>query len=157
MFVKTIVMTDKKTGKQYDYYRLCESYRINDKVRHRSIISFGKLENIDNLKDNMLKEIKKENRELLEDEIKKISKKTASDIEDDLITKIKDLENKTAYIKSQENKLDKQTETTNEINNKIKYLLNHNNFLMMKLVNKAILSDREVNEMHMRATKESKK
>ena len=116
-----------------------------------------KLENIDNLKDNMLKEIKKENRELLEDEIKKISKKTASDIEDDLITKIKDLENKTAYIKSQENKLDKQTETTNEINNKIKYLLNHNNFLMMKLVNKAILSDREVNEMHMRATKESKK
>lgn len=116
-----------------------------------------KLENIDNFKDNLLKEIKKENKDFLEDEINKISKKIASDIEDVLITKIKDLENKITYIIKQENELDKQTEMIKEINNKISYLLNYNNFLMMKLVNKAVLSDGEVNEMHMRSTKESKK
>lgn len=46
MFIKTIVKTNKKSGKRYDYYRLCESYRLNGKPRHRTIISLGALENI---------------------------------------------------------------------------------------------------------------
>ncbi len=54
MFIKTIVKTDKKSGKQYNYYRLCESYRIKDKVRHRSIISMGKLEGIDTREDKKI-------------------------------------------------------------------------------------------------------
>jgi hypothetical protein len=116
-----------------------------------------KLEDIDNFKTNLLKEIKKENKMFLEDEINKVSKKIASDIENVLIKKIKDIENKIKYITEQEENLDKQILTIKEINNKINYLLNYNNFLMMKLVNKAVLSDREVNEMHMRSTKESKK
>ena len=61
MFIKNIVKTDKKTGKQYNYYRLCESYRIGNKVRHRSIVSMGKLEGIDS----------KEDRKLLADTIEK--------------------------------------------------------------------------------------
>lgn len=116
-----------------------------------------KLENIDSFKYNLLKEIKKENKELLEFEISKISKKIASDIETLLITKIKDLEGKIAYIIKQENELDKQKEKLTELNNNISYLLSYNNFLMMKLVNKVVLSDREVNEMHNRSLKESKK
>jgi len=35
-----------KTGKSYFTYRLCESYRIDNKVRHRNILNVGKLENI---------------------------------------------------------------------------------------------------------------
>lgn len=54
MFIKTIVKTDKKTGKRYDYYRLCEGYRIGSSVRHRSIISMGKLEAIENKTDKKL-------------------------------------------------------------------------------------------------------
>ena len=46
MFIKTITKKDKKSGKRYDYYRLCESYRLNGKPRHRTIISLGLLENI---------------------------------------------------------------------------------------------------------------
>jgi transposase len=46
MFIKTIVKTDLKTSKRYDYYRLCESYRLNGKPRHRTIISLGSLENL---------------------------------------------------------------------------------------------------------------
>ena len=54
MFIKTITKTDQKTGKQYKYYRLCESYRINDKPRHRTIINMGKLEGVDSKQDKKL-------------------------------------------------------------------------------------------------------
>ena len=62
MFIKTIVKTDKRSGKRYDYFRLCEGYRIGDKVRHRAIIGLGKLE-----------ELKlKEERKLLADRIEQL-------------------------------------------------------------------------------------
>lgn len=51
MFIKTIVKTDKLTGKRYDYYRLCEGYRIGGSVRHRTIVNMGKLEGIDSKED----------------------------------------------------------------------------------------------------------
>jgi len=54
MFIKTIVKTKKSTGKRYDYYRLCESYRLNGKPRHRTIISLGKLEALSLKEDRKL-------------------------------------------------------------------------------------------------------
>ena len=54
MFIKTIVKTDKNTGKRYEYYRLCEGYRIGNSVRHRSIVSMGLLEGIGNKEDRKL-------------------------------------------------------------------------------------------------------
>ena len=44
--MKNIVKTDQKTNKRYDYYRLCQSYRIGNKSRHRTIITLGKLDGI---------------------------------------------------------------------------------------------------------------
>jgi transposase len=46
MFIKKIDKSSAKTGKSYFTYRLCESYRIDNKVRHRNILNVGKLENI---------------------------------------------------------------------------------------------------------------
>jgi len=46
MFIKKIDKNSAKTGKNYFTYRLCESYRIGDNVRHRNILNVGKLENI---------------------------------------------------------------------------------------------------------------
>jgi transposase len=46
MFIKKIDKNSKKTGRSYFTYRLCESYRIDDKVRHRNILNIGKLEGI---------------------------------------------------------------------------------------------------------------
>jgi len=54
MFIKTIVKTDKKTGKRYEYYRLCEGYRIGNKVRHRSILSLGRLSGIESKEDKKM-------------------------------------------------------------------------------------------------------
>jgi hypothetical protein len=41
MFIKTIVKTDLKSQKVYEYLRLCESYRLGDKTRHNTIVSMG--------------------------------------------------------------------------------------------------------------------
>ena len=41
MFIKTIIKTDKSTKKVYEYLRLCESYRLGDKTRHKTIVSLG--------------------------------------------------------------------------------------------------------------------
>jgi len=46
MFLKAADKKDRTTGKNYRYYKLCESYRIGDKTRHRTIYNLGKLEEI---------------------------------------------------------------------------------------------------------------
>ena len=46
MFIKKIDKSVKKTGQHYFTYRLCESYRIDTKVRHRNILNVGKLDGI---------------------------------------------------------------------------------------------------------------
>ncbi len=46
MFIKKVIKTDKKTKRQYVYYRLCESYRIKDSVRHRNLINLGDLKEL---------------------------------------------------------------------------------------------------------------
>lgn len=51
MFIKAIPKKDKNTGKTYSYYRLCESYRLGDKVRHRNILSLGTLEALSDVHD----------------------------------------------------------------------------------------------------------
>jgi hypothetical protein len=54
MFIKTADKKDQATGKIYRYYKLCESYRIGDKTRHRSILVLGKLEEIQSDTDKKL-------------------------------------------------------------------------------------------------------
>lgn len=51
MFIKTIPKTDRNTGKTYTYYRLCESYRLGESVRHRNILSLGTLDQITEPRD----------------------------------------------------------------------------------------------------------
>jgi hypothetical protein len=51
MFIKAIPKKDKNTGKTYSYYRLCESYRLGDKVRHRNILSLGTLDELTEIRD----------------------------------------------------------------------------------------------------------
>ena len=46
MFIKKIDKNSKKTGRSYFTYRLCESYRIDNLVRHRNILNIGKLDSI---------------------------------------------------------------------------------------------------------------
>lgn len=47
MFIKYNIKTDKKTGARYEYLRLCESYRLGSKTRHRTIIDLGRVPELD--------------------------------------------------------------------------------------------------------------
>ena len=72
-----------------------------------------------------------------------------------MVFKTKEIETALNYTKSREKEIVQQAEMTSQVNEKVNYLLNHNNFLMMKLVNKGALSDREVTELHSRSSKKS--
>jgi len=113
-----------------------------------------KLKDLENFKDTIFKQIKEQNKEILEDEINLISEKVSIKIQKVVKEKTRDMEKTLNYIKERENRSDQQTEILNDINKKLDYLLKHNDFLMMKLVNKAILSDREVTEMDKRSSKQ---
>ena len=47
MFIKPISKHNKTTNEYYWIYRLCESYRIDGSIRHYTIISLGKLEQLE--------------------------------------------------------------------------------------------------------------
>jgi hypothetical protein len=46
MFIKPLVKYNKTTKQRYNVYQLCESFRLDSRVRHRVIIGFGKLEEL---------------------------------------------------------------------------------------------------------------
>lgn len=46
MFVKPLSKYNKTTKQRYSLYQLCESYRLDGRVRHRVIIGLGKLEDL---------------------------------------------------------------------------------------------------------------
>lgn len=47
MFLKAADKKDKSTGKVYRYYKLCESYRIGNKTRHQTVLTLGKIEELE--------------------------------------------------------------------------------------------------------------
>jgi len=112
-----------------------------------------KLEELDKFKENQAKQLRDENKALLEKEINTISKKISDDIEVIVKNKIKDIEKTMNYLINRENEIKEQNKIISQLNEKISYLIKHNDLLMMKLVNKAVLTDREVDEMHLRSSK----
>ena len=62
MFIKPLVKYNKTTKKRYNIYQLCESFRLDGRVRHRCIIGFGKLEG---LKEKQIKLLGRRVEELL--------------------------------------------------------------------------------------------
>lgn len=112
-----------------------------------------KFKDLEDFKENILKEIKKENQQIISEEIKSISYKISKNVDDLLKNKSREFDNNLDYLKNLENKINKQNEIISELNKNINYLLKHNELLMMKLVNKVVISDREVNELHSRSSK----
>jgi len=112
-----------------------------------------KLKDLESFKQETVKQIKKENQEVLTSQIDKISKKIADNIESSIIKKQKEMDNNLDFMKSIEEIVNKQNKIISDLDKKIDYLMKHNELFMMKLVNKSIISDREVNEMHKRSEK----
>ena len=114
-----------------------------------------KIRDIDNFKEDLKKQIKLENQELLSQEIKNISKKISDQIDVLVKSKIRGIEESIKSLSKREEDLQKQNDTISEIDKKVSYLLKHNELFMMKLVNKALITDREVTELHLRSSKKT--
>ncbi len=46
MFIKPLLKYNKTTKQRYHIYQLCESFRLDGRIRHRVIIGLGKLETL---------------------------------------------------------------------------------------------------------------
>lgn len=46
MFVKPLVKYNKNTRQRYNIYQLCESFRLDGRIRHRVIVGLGKLDDL---------------------------------------------------------------------------------------------------------------
>lgn len=114
-----------------------------------------KLKDIDEFKEQSLKQIKSENTELIKDHLEYISRKLSHEIESIIKIKSDDMTKTLTYLKKREQEVSKQSQLIEEFNKKIVYLLEYNNILMMKLVNKGIISDRETTELDRRAGKKA--
>jgi hypothetical protein len=114
-----------------------------------------KLRDLDEFKERILKQIKIDNKELLLENIKSISDNMSDNIDFLIKNKINEIESILNYMRTRKKEIDRQTKLISQMNDKINYLLKHNDYLMMKLVNKGFLSDREVTELHNRSSKKT--
>ena len=114
-----------------------------------------KLQDLDEFKDNILKQIQEDNKKIISEEINLLSEKVSKNIDSLIKDKTKEIENILNYMKSHDKEGNQQKEMFSQSNEKINYLMKHNEILMMKLVNKGVLSDREVNELHNRSSKKT--
>jgi len=60
------------------------------------------------------------------------------------------------YLNKREGEINQQAETITQQTKDANFLIKHNNLLMMKLANKGILTQREIDEMHRRSSKTAK-
>jgi hypothetical protein len=111
---------------------------------------------LETFKEQIAKEIKSENQKLIDVELEKISKNVSKQVDKILATKSQNLDKTADYLKNKESEFKKQSAVLNDIYKEIIYLREHNQILMMKLVNKGILSDREVEEIDRRSLKKAK-
>jgi len=115
-----------------------------------------KLKNIDEFKKQTIEIIKNENKKILTDEINNLSKKISDDygkIFNQKNKKIDDFLQNIENIKKEQKNIE---EKFNKKLNEVEYLLEHKNLLMMKLANKGLITEREINEMNTRSIKRLK-
>lgn len=112
-----------------------------------------KLKNLDEMKKQTISIIRDENGKIIKNQIQNLSKEISETYKDSLINKNKKIDQ---FLKNME-KIEIENKEKNELINKkikdIEYLLEHNTLLMMKLANKGIISEREINEMNLRSNK----
>ena len=116
-----------------------------------------RLKNLDEMKKQTVREINQENEKIIKNHIDKLSKKINETYKKSIEDKNKKIDNFLINIEKIENEKKDRDKLFYRKINEINYLLEHNILLMMKLANKGILSEREINEMDVRSYKKINK
>jgi hypothetical protein len=116
-----------------------------------------KLQDIQEFKNQTITEIRKENETILKNQIEQVSQRL-SEVLKELVTSKEDKINGTLQLlQKREEEIIKQAELLDQHTKELLFLLEHNEILMMKLVNRKVLTEHDVIEMQRRATKKAEK
>lgn len=115
-----------------------------------------KLKDIEEIKEQTVSHINRENEKLIKRHIEELSNNITGIIETSLKNKTQKIDEALHCLREQEKNMGQQVETIEQQTKDISFLMEHNNLLMMKLVNKGVLSDRDVTEMQRRSSKKAK-
>jgi len=115
------------------------------------------LNDVQNVKDQIIGHITEENERLIKKHIEDLSDEIHGIVDVSLDGKAQTINEALDYLNKREGEIKQQAETIVQQTKEINFLMEHNNLLMMKLVNKGVLSDQDVTEMQRRAAKKAKK
>jgi len=115
------------------------------------------LKDVQNVKDQIIDHITEENERLIKKHIEELSAEIHGIVDVSLDGKTQTINEALDYLNKREREIKQQAETIVQQTKEINFLMEHNNLLMMKLVNKGVISDQDVTEMQRRAAKKTKK
>jgi len=114
------------------------------------------LNDVQNVKDQIITHITELNERLIKKHIEDLSEEIHVIVDASLDDKAQTINEALDYLNKREGEIKQQAETIVRQTKEINFLMEYNNLLMMKLVNKGVLSDQDVTEMQRRATKKTK-
>ena len=114
------------------------------------------LNDVQNVKDQIITHITELNERLIKKHIEDLSEEIHVIVDASLDDKAQKINEALDYLNKREGEIKQQAETIVRQTKEINFLMEYNNLLMMKLVNKGVLSDQDVTEMQRRATKKTK-
>ena len=116
-----------------------------------------KLKDVQDFKTQTISDIREDNEKIIKNQVERVSKEL-SKVLNELVTDKADKINETLqFLQRREGELAKQERTLEQHTKDLIFLLEHNEILMMKLVNRNVLSGQDVTEMQRRATKRAHK
>jgi dynactin complex subunit len=114
-----------------------------------------KLKDIQLFKENLFNQITSENTERITERINELTKKNHATITEVLESKSLKMNEILEFLQKREKELESQKENLKKNTQHIMYLLEHNEILMMKLVNKGVLSGHDINDLEKGAKKKA--
>jgi len=116
-----------------------------------------KLKDIDQFKQQSLDELRKENKNIIDEQTKQLTRQLTKLHQDLLESKAMDINKILDEIKKREHHLKQQTVSFEQQRKDLVYLKEYTDILVMKLVNKNILSAQDVNQLENRSAKKAEK
>ncbi len=114
-----------------------------------------KLQDIQEFKNQTVTEIRKENEMILKNHIEQSSQRLSEVLKELTTSKAEKINETLTLLQKREEEITKQAELLEQHTKELIFLLEHNEILMMKLVNRKVLTEHDVVEMQRRATKKA--
>lgn len=129
---------------------------LQEKVgEYKEVIT--KLKDIQDFKSQTTADICRENEKIISDQVEQASKKLTAVLNELVASKANKINEIYLYLQKREEELAKQAAALEKHSKDLMYLMEHNEILMMKLVNKEVLSSQDVSEMERRSAKKANK